>query len=157
MSRTSAWDSCGGRFVRRRSGLSISAAGERPEAAASLGIDVGRVRWLALLTCGALAGIGGGLLALAGLGFFTQDMTAGRGFIALAAVVFGRWQPVGTAIAVLLFAIADAFQIRAQALGIAIPYQFLIMLPYVATLLALAVFQRRMRPPSALGIEYRPE
>ena len=84
-------------------------------------MDVGRVRWLALLACGVLAGIGGGLLALAGLGFFTQNMTAGRGFIALAAVVFGRWQPIGTMVAVLLFAVADAFQIRAQALGIGIP------------------------------------
>ena len=75
----------------------------------------------------------------------------------IAAVVFGRWQPIGTAAAVLLFAIADAFQIRAQALGIGIPYQFLVILPYVVTLLALALFQRRMRPPSALGIDYRPE
>jgi ABC-type uncharacterized transport system permease subunit len=142
---------------RTSAGLAISAAGERPEAAASLGVDVHLVRWLALLACGVLAGIGGGLLALAGLGFFTQDMTAGRGFIALAAVVFGRWQPIGTAVAVLLFAIADAFQIRAQALGIGIPYQFLVILPYVVTLLALALFQRRMRPPSSLGIDYRPE
>jgi simple sugar transport system permease protein len=142
---------------RTSAGLAISAAGERPEAAASLGVDVRLVRWLALLSCGVLAGIGGGLLALAGLGFFTQNMTAGRGFIALAAVVFGRWQPIGTAVAVLLFAIADAFQIRAQALGIGIPYQFLVILPYVVTLLALALFQRRMRPPSALGIDYRPE
>ena len=142
---------------RTSAGLAISAAGERPEAAASLGVDVGRVRWLALLACGVLAGIGGGLLALAGLGFFTQNMTAGRGFIALAAVVFGRWQPIGTMVAVLLFAVADAFQIRAQALGIGIPYQFLVILPYVVTLLALALFQRRMRPPSALGIDYRPE
>lgn len=144
-------------FRRTTVGLAVTATGERPEAAASLGIDVRLVRWLAVLACGALAGIGGGLLALAGLGFFTQNMTAGRGFIALAAVVFGRWQPIGTAVAVLLFAIADAFQIRAQALGIPIPYQFLVMLPYVVTLVALALFQRRMRPPSALGIEYRPE
>jgi general nucleoside transport system permease protein len=142
---------------RTSAGLAVSAAGERPEAAASLGVDVRRVRWLAVLACGAMAGIGGGLLALAGLGFFTQNMTAGRGFIALAAVVFGRWQPIGTAVAVLLFAIADAFQIRAQTLGIGIPYQFLVILPYVVTLLALALFQRRMRPPSALGIDYRPE
>jgi ABC-type uncharacterized transport system permease subunit len=142
---------------RTTAGLAISAAGERPDAASSLGVDVGRVRWLSLLACGALAGIGGGLLALAGLGFFTQNMTAGRGFIALAAVVFGRWQPFGTAAAVLLFAVADAFQIRAQALGIDVPYQFLVILPYIVTLLALALFQRRMRPPSALGIDYRAE
>lgn len=142
---------------RTSAGLALSAVGERPEAAASLGVDVRLVRWLAVLACGALAGIGGGLLALAGLGFFTQDMTAGRGFIALAAVVFGRWQPVGTAAAVLLFAIADAFQIRAQALGAGVPRHFLLMLPYVVTLVALALFQRRMRPPSSLGIDYRTE
>jgi general nucleoside transport system permease protein len=142
---------------RTSAGLALTAAGERPEAAASLGVDVRLVRWLAVLACGAMAGIGGGLLALAGLGFFTQNMTAGRGFIALAAVVFGRWQPLGTATAVLLFAIADAFQIRAQALGAAIPHHFLLMLPYLVTLIALAVFQRRMRPPSSLGKDYRPE
>src|SRR5262245_42654531 len=73
---------------RTSAGLAISAAGERPDAASSLGVDVHRVRWLAVLACGALAGIGGGLLALAGIGIFTQNMTAGRGFIALAAVVF---------------------------------------------------------------------
>ncbi len=75
----------------------------------------------------------------------------------LAAVIFGRWHPVGAAIAVLLFAAADAFQIRAQVLGFGAPYQFLVMLPYLVTLIALAVFQRRMRPPSALGINYRTE
>ena len=70
--------------------------------------------------------------------------------------MFGRWQPIGTMVAVLLFAVADAFQIGAGA-RIGIPYQFLVILPYVVTLLALALFQRRMRPPSALGIDYRPE
>jgi simple sugar transport system permease protein len=143
-------------WILRRTaiGLALTAVGERPEAAASLGISVARVRWLALLACGVLAGIGGGLLALAGLGFFTQNMTAGRGFIALAAVVFGRWSPLGTAGAVLLFSLADAFQIRAQALGLGVPYQFLVMLPYVVTLVALAGLLTRMRAPAALGINY---
>ena len=140
------------------SGLALQAVGERPEAAAVAGRATSAVvRWMALLACGALAGIGGGQLTLAGLGAFTQNVTAGRGFIALAAVVFGSWRPVGTMVAVLLFALADAFQIRAQALGVEMPYQFLVMLPYLVTLLALALFQRRMRPPSALGINYRPE
>jgi general nucleoside transport system permease protein len=139
---------------RTTTGLQLDAAGERPEAAESLGVSVPRVRWAALLTCGCLGGIGGAQLALAGVGFFTQNMTAGRGFIALAAVIFGRWRPLGTAAAVLLFAVADAFQIRAQALGIDIPSQFLVMLPYVVTLVALTGLLRRMRPPAALGVNY---
>jgi general nucleoside transport system permease protein len=138
-------------------GLSLKAAGERPAAAESLGVRVHLVRWGALLFCGALAGIGGAQLTLAGLGAFTQNVTAGRGFIALAAVVFGRWRPMGTMVAVLLFALADAFQIRAQALGIRIPYQFLVMLPYLVTIVALAGLIRRMRPPSALGVNFERE
>lgn len=138
-------------------GLALKAAGERPHAAEGLGVRVMRVRWAALTVCGLLAGAGGGQLTLASLGFFTPNVTAGRGFIALAAVVFGRWNPVGTAAAVFLFALADAFQIRAQALGIDLPYQLLASLPYLATLVALAALSRRMRPPAALGLNYEPE
>lgn len=141
-------------LTRTAVGLMLRAAGERPEAADSLGVDVVKVRWAALLMCGVLAGIGGGLLALAGLGFFTQNLTAGRGFIALAAVVFGRWRPFGTAMAVLLFATAEAFQIRAQALGFEVPYQLLVALPYLVTLVALAGVLKRMRPPAALGMNF---
>lgn len=138
-------------------GLALKSAGERPDAAEALGVRVMRVRWVALMSCGVLAGIGGGQLTLAGLGFFTPNVTAGRGFIALAAVVFGKWNPVGAAAAVVLFATANAFQIRAQALGIDLPYQLLVSLPYLATLVALAGLLRRMRPPAALGINYQPE
>ena len=138
-------------------GLALKATGERPDAAEALGVRVMRVRWVALMTCGVLAGIGGGQLTLAGLGFFTPNVTAGRGFIALAAVVFGKWRPVQTAAAVLFFATADAFQIRAQALGVDLPYQLLVSLPYLATLIALAGLLRRMRAPAALGINYQPE
>jgi simple sugar transport system permease protein len=132
-------------------GLALKAVGERPESAASLGVRVTALRWGALLFCGLAAGVGGAQLTLAGLGAFTQNVTAGRGFIALAAVVFGRWRPVGTMVAVLLFATADAFQIRAQALGIHVPYQLLAMLPYLVTVVALA-FVRGMRAPAALGV-----
>ena len=135
-------------------GLTLKAAGERPVTAESLGVSVHQTRWLALLVCGVFAGIGGGQLALAQLGIFTQNMTAGRGFIALAAVIFGRWRAFGTAAAVFLFAAADAFQIRAQALGVGIPYQFLVMLPYVVTLVALAGFLKAMRPPASLGVNF---
>jgi ABC-type uncharacterized transport system permease subunit len=135
-------------------GLALQAAGERPHAADSLGVRVGRMRWIALLACGALAGLGGAQLTLAGIGAFTQNVTAGRGFIALAAVVFGGWRPLGVLFAILLFALADAFQIRAQALGIHIPYQFLAMLPYLVTILALTLLVRRRRPPSSLGVNF---
>jgi ABC-type uncharacterized transport system permease subunit len=140
---------------RTAAGLALKAAGERPEAAEALGVRVMGVRWAALITCGVLAGVGGGQLTLAGLGFFTPNVTAGRGFIALAAVIFGRWRPAGTAAAVLLFATADALQIRAQTRGIDLPYQLLVSLPYLATLVALAAL-RRMRPPAALGLNYEP-
>jgi ABC-type uncharacterized transport system permease subunit len=136
---------------RTKLGLALQAAGEAPEAALSMGIKVRRLRWLALMVCGALAGIGGSQLTLAGLGAFTQNVTAGSGFIALAAVIFGGWRPLGTLPAVLLFTLVQAIQVRAQALGIHLPYQFLIMAPYVVTILALAVFAGRSRPPRALG------
>ena len=136
---------------RTKIGLALQAAGEAPEAATSMGIKVYRVRWLALTLCGALAGIGGSQLTLAGLGAFTQNVTAGSGFIALAAVIFGGWKPLGTLAAVLLFTLVQAIQVRAQALGIHLPYQFLLMAPYAVTILALAAFAGGSRPPRALG------
>lgn len=144
-------------FVWRRTrlGLVLEAVGERPAAAASLGLSVAGVRWSALLICGVLAGIGGGQLVLAGLGLFSENVTAGRGFIALAAVVFGRWRPVGTLLAVLLFAFVDALQVRAQVLDVPLPYDLLVALPYIVTIVALGLFVRHMRPPAALGIGYR--
>jgi ABC-type uncharacterized transport system permease subunit len=133
-------------------GLALQATGEQATAAMSMGVNIRLVRWAALLTCGALAGIGGGQLTLAGLGTFTQNVTAGRGFIALAAVVFGRWTPSGAMVAILLFTIIEALQVRAQILGINLPYQFLVMAPYLATILALALFMKRMKAPRGLGI-----
>jgi ABC-type uncharacterized transport system permease subunit len=120
-------------------------------------VPVRRTRTLALLACGVLAGIGGAQLSLAGVGTFTDNMTAGRGFIALAAVVFGRWKPVGTLVAVVVFALADALAIRAQSLGVHIPNQLLLMLPYLVTLIALAGLVRRMRPPAQLGLNFERE
>lgn len=139
---------------RTKVGLMLKAAGERPEAAESLGVDVAKVRWSVVLCTGALAGVGGGQLALAGIGLFTPNMTAGRGFIALAAVITGGWRAGAVVAAVLLFATADAFQVRADALGIDIPYQFLAMLPYIATLLALTGLLSRRRAPAALATNY---
>ncbi|MEX2486934.1 MAG: ABC transporter permease, partial [Nitriliruptoraceae bacterium] len=132
-------------------GLRLRAVGEDPDAAMALGVDPVRTRWQALLVCGVLAGFGGAQLVLASLGVFTENVTSGRGFIALAAVIFGRWKPGWTAAAVVLFAAADAFQVRAQVLGLGVPYQLLVALPYLVTLAALAGLIKNMRPPSALG------
>ena len=139
-------------FNRTTFGLALRAVGEAPAAGLSMGIKVRRLRWVALMACGGLAGVGGSQLTLAGLGTFTQNVTAGRGFIALAAVIFGSWRPFGTLLAVLLFTFVEAVQVRAQAFGIRLPYQFLVMAPYVVTILALALFVGRSRPPRALGI-----
>jgi ABC-type uncharacterized transport system permease subunit len=130
-------------------GLRIRAAGEKPEAAASLGVPVGRVRYAAVALSGVLAALGGVYLAL-DQHQFTDQMTAGRGFIALAAVIFGRWDPLRAGVACLLFAAAETFQIQLQG-SQAIPSQFVAMIPYVLTIVALAGVVGRTRPPAALG------
>jgi ABC-type uncharacterized transport system permease subunit len=131
-----------------RFGLRVRAVGEHPEAAASLGIAVGRVRLVAVLASGVLAGLGGAYLAL-DQHQFSDEMTAGRGFIALAAVIFGRWQPVRVGAACLLFAAAEALEINLQGTS-AIPSQFVAMIPYVLTIVALAGIVGRSIPPTAL-------
>lgn len=142
-------------LLRGRLGLGLKAAGEKPAAAEALGLSVLRVRWIALLLCGLLAGAGGGQFALAALGVFTPDITAGAGFIALAAVIFGRWTAWGTLGAVVLFATVQAFEIHAQTLGIHVPYQLMVALPYLVTLLALGAFRWRHLGPSALGVNFQ--
>jgi general nucleoside transport system permease protein len=130
-------------------GLRVRAVGEHPGAALSVGVPVARVRWLAVLLSGAIAGMGGAYLAL-DQHQFTDQMTAGRGFIALAAIIFGRWDPPRIGLACLLFAAAETFQIRLQ--GVArIPTQFVEMIPYVLTIVALAGVVGRAVPPAALG------
>ena len=130
-------------------GLRVRAVGEKPEAATSVGVGVMRVRWAAVLFGGALTSLGGVYLAL-DQHQFTDGMTAGRGFIALAAVIFGNWKPRRVALACLLFAAAEALQIRLQVLH-ALPSQFVEMIPYVLTIVALAGLVGRAMPPSALG------
>lgn len=130
-------------------GLRLRAVGEHPEAAASVGVPVARVRYAAVLMSGALAALGGVYLAL-DQHQFTDSMTAGRGFIALAAVIFGRWEPRRAMIACLLFAAAETLQIRLQAAQV-IPSQFVAMIPYLLTIVAVAGVVGRSTPPAALG------
>lgn len=142
-------------LFRTRWGLGLRAAGESVAAARAAGVAVRRTRLLAVLVGGALAGLGGASLVLAQVGTFTERMTAGRGFVAIAIVVLGRWHPVGVAAAALLFGVASALQFVFQALGPAVPYQLFLMLPYLLALLALAGAVGRARGPAELGREER--
>ena len=130
-------------------GLRVRAVGEHPLAAASVGVPVNRVRYAAVLASGALASLGGVYLAL-DQHQFTDSMTAGRGFIALAAVIFGRWDPLRAGLACLLFAGAETLQIQLQAAQL-IPSQFVAMIPYLLTIVAVAGVVGRSTPPAALG------
>ena len=139
-------------WMRRTSGgLALRAVGERPEAASAAGISPARVRWAALLFCGAMGGLSGGTLVLAQVGTFNEGISAGRGFIAIAIVVLGRWSAFGVTGAALLFGAASALQYLAQAMGWGLPYQFALAIPYVLTLIALASARSRSAAPAALG------
>ncbi|MDX2242865.1 MAG: ABC transporter permease, partial [Leptolyngbyaceae cyanobacterium bins.302] len=138
-------------------GLTLRAIGEYPRAADTAGIQVERVRYISVILCGALAALGGAYLVLVHVKFFTEDISAGKGFIALAALIFGRWHPVYTAIACLLFGATEALQLRVQAFNLNIPYQLLTMLPYIVALLALIGLAGKSTPPSALGVPYSKE
>ena len=132
-------------------GLRILAAGEHPRAAESVGIAVDRYRYAAVVASGVLAGIGGAYLSVGDLSFFTIGMTNGRGFIALAALVFGNWRPFTTLGATLLFGAAQAVQIQAQAAGLPINKELITALPYVVTLVAITGLVRNSAPPAGLG------
>ena len=136
-------------LYRTAFGLRVRAVGEHPQAAQSVGINVGRVRYLAVALSGMVAALGGVYLAL-DQHQFTDSMTAGRGFIALAATIFGRWDPLRVALACLLFAGAETLQVQLQGAQV-IPSQFVEMIPYVLTIVALAGLVGRARPPAALG------
>jgi ABC-type uncharacterized transport system permease subunit len=132
-------------------GLRVRAVGEHPEAAVTLGVSVKRVRYVAVALSGALAALGGSYLAL-DQHQFTDGMSAGRGFIALAAIIFGRWDPMRAGLACLFFAAAETLQIQLQGMQ-AIPSQFVQMIPYVLTIIALVGLVGRAVPPAALGRE----
>jgi simple sugar transport system permease protein len=138
-------------LFRTRPGLALRATGEGAAMARAAGVRTGLVRATATVVGGGFAGLAGATLVLAQVGTFAEKMTAGRGYVAIAIVVLGRWHPAGVALAALLFGAATALQYVFQALGLAVPYQLFLMLPYVLTLLALAGAVGRVRAPADLG------
>lgn len=144
-------------FNKTRSGLNYKAVGEYPKAAATLGINVIGVKYIACVICGALAGMGGAYLTTCYTTTYVDGNVAGRGFIALAAVIFGRWSAGGVLLACLFFGFCDALQIRLQVGSVNIPYQFFQMIPYVATVVLLAVIGMKKAGPKGSGKPYRRE
>jgi ABC-type uncharacterized transport system permease subunit len=132
-------------------GLGLRATGEDPRAAIAAGVNAGKVQLLSILFGGMLGGIAGGVLVIAQAGSFAEGMSAGRGFIAIAIVVLGRWHPLGVAAAALVFGAASALQYFFQAMGWALPYQAFLALPYVLTLLGLAGIAGKATAPASLG------
>jgi len=137
-----------------RSGLRARAVGEHPEAADTLGIHVYRLRYINVTIGGMVAGFGGAWFTLGSVGRFDDNMTGGRGFIGLAAMIFGRWHPVGALMAALVFGFADSLQQKLAILNTPIPSEFLAMAPYIATIVLVAGLIGRARPPAADGKPY---
>jgi general nucleoside transport system permease protein len=141
-------------LFRTRWGLRVRAVGEHPKAADTVGIDVNKLRFRNVLLGGMVSGLGGAFFTLGSVGAFSKNMTAGKGFIALAAMIFGRWSPLGAIGAALLFGFADQLQQVLSIVGTPIPSQFMLMAPYLATLFAVAGLAGRSRAPAADGIPY---
>jgi len=138
-------------------GLKIRAVGENPDAADSLGVSVARVRYFTIILGGTLSGIAGASLSIALLNVFQQNMTSGQGFIAVALVYFGAWRPVGVLGGALLFSLVNSLQLWIQVLGIPIPSDIAVMMPYVLTILVLVATVSRVRAPSALSKPFERE
>jgi general nucleoside transport system permease protein len=141
-------------LFRTRWGLRVRSVGEHPRAADTVGINVLRTRYRAVMLGGAVAGLGGTWFTLDAVSSFDENMTAGRGFIALAALIFGRWHPVGAFIAALVFAFSEELQNRLAVLDTPIPSEFLLMTPYIVTIIVVAGLVGRSRPPAADGQVY---
>jgi ABC-type uncharacterized transport system permease subunit len=136
-------------------GLRMRAVGEHPTAAESVGINVNKVRFRNVVLAGAIAGLGGAYFTLGAVGTFGKEMTAGKGFIALAALIFGRWSPLGAVAAALIFGFADNLQSVLSITGTPIPSEFMLMVPYIATIIAVSGFVGRVRAPAADGVPYK--
>ena len=132
-------------------GLNVRAVGNKPEAADTLGVSVVRIRYQCLMVGGMLAALAGAFLTIGQANMYADNITAGRGFIAIALVYFGRWSPWGILLGSLLFSLADSFQSMVQVLGINFPYELAVILPYMVTIIALAISYGRVWAPAALG------
>lgn len=135
-------------------GLRTRAVGEHPKAADTLGVNVFKIRYVSVILGGAIAGIGGAYFTIGSSGRFDEIMTAGKGFIGLAAMIFGKWNPIGAALASLLFGFADSLQVKLQILRVPIPSEFLLMAPYIVTMIVLAGVVGRAAAPAADGVPY---
>jgi simple sugar transport system permease protein len=141
-------------LARTRWGLRVRAVGEHPRAADTVGINPLRVRYRNVILGGMVAGLAGAYLTLASTGRFEEEMTAGTGFIALAAMIFGRWNPIGSFGAALVFGFAQSLQTNLALLDVPIPSDFLLMAPYIVTIFVVAGVVGRARPPAADGQPY---
>jgi len=144
-------------LAKMKVGLQLRAVGENPKAAAACGIDVIKFRYVGLSVAGFLAGIAGSYLIVAIMGKFTENISAGRGFIGMAVSALCHWNPILALLASFVFGAAQGLQMRLQAYGIDIPYQILLMLPYVLTLISLVAFGRGAKAPKSLGRVYEKE
>lgn len=135
-------------------GLRTRAIGEHPTAADTVGIDVNKLRFKNVMIAGLVAGVGGAYYTVGSVGAFGKEMTAGAGFIALAALIFGKWSPIGAVFAALLFGFADNLQSTLTIIGVSIPSEFMLMVPYIATIIAVTGLVGRVRAPAADGVPY---
>jgi simple sugar transport system permease protein len=140
-----------------RWGMRTRAVGEHPRAADTLGVNVFKIRYINVIVGGIVAGLGGAYLVLGSVGRFDEVMTAGKGYIGLAAMIFGNWNPFGAVASSLIFGFADSLQVKLAILTVPIPSQFLLMAPYLVTMIVLAGVVGRSRPPSASGVPYEKE